>query len=116
MIIIQTIIITVALGLLIFVLGGRQTHTARAWKKIALCLLSIAMIVAVLFPGTTDKAANIVGVGRGADLLIYMITLAFIGYALNNYLHQQREKDSLYRLARKVALLDANERYQIIKK
>lgn len=116
MIIIQLIVVIVALGLVFFVLGGHQTHASRAWKKIALCLLAVAMVVAVLFPETTNKAAHIVGVGRGADLLLYTLALAFIGYALNNYIHQQREKDTVHRLARKVALLDANERYGISKK
>lgn len=116
MIVIQIIIIIIALGLIVFVLGGRQTYAARAWKKIALCLLAIAMIVAVLFPDITNQLAHFVGVGRGADLLLYALVLAFVVSALNNYLYHQREKDTVYRLARKVALLDANERYNIRKK
>lgn len=114
-IIIQGLVILTALGVIVFVLTGRQTYAARAWKKIALCLLAIAMVVAVLFPELTNQAAKFVGIGRGADLLLYILTLAFISYVLNNYLHQQREKDSVYRLARKIALLEANERYSITK-
>jgi hypothetical protein len=110
-IIIQLIII--AAGLLILTLGlnGRRTHVGKAWKKIGLILLVIAMMVAVLFPDTTNTLAHLVGVGRGADLLLYGLTLAFIAYALNSYLQQQSEKDSLVRLARKVAIMDANDRY-----
>lgn len=115
-IIIQAAVIVVAIASVFTVLGGRQTHAARAWKKIAFCLLAIAMVVAVLFPNSTNEAAGLVGVGRGADLLLYILTLAFIGYALNNYLHQQKEKDALYRLARKVALIDAAERYNLTPK
>lgn len=116
MIVIQIIIIIVALAIIVFVLGGRQTYVARAWKKIALCFLAIAMIVAVLFPDTTNQLAHFVGVGRGADLLLYVLVLAFVVSALNNYLYHQREKDTVYRIARKVALMDANERYNIRKK
>lgn len=112
-VIIQAIVISVALLLLFVVLGGRQTHASRAWKKIALSLLAAAMVIAVLFPDTTNEVAHLVGVGRGADLLLYMLTIAFITYALNVYIHQQKEKDALYRLARKVALLESNERYRI---
>jgi hypothetical protein len=100
---------------LFFGLGERRTHIGRAWKKIGLLLLVIAMVVAVLFPDTTNGLAHLVGVGRGADLLLYIVTLAFIAYVLNSYLHQQDEKDALYRLARKVAILEANERYSIKK-
>lgn len=112
----QLIVIAIALAILYFGLSGRRTYIARAWKKIGLCLLVVAMIVAVLFPDTTNSLAHLLGIGRGADLLLYGLTLAFIAYALNSYLRQQNEKDALYRLARRVALLDANERYKITKK
>ena len=115
-VIIQAAVIIAAIVVIFSVLGGKQTHAAKAWKKIAVCLLAIAMVVAVLFPEVTNSAAHAVGVGRGADLLLYVLTLAFISYVINNYLHQQREKDMFFRLARKVALLDATERYNIYKK
>lgn len=108
--IIQGVVIVVALSIVISVLAGRQTHAARAWKKVALCLLAFAMIIAVLFPDTTNVLAHAVGVGRGADLLLYLVTLAFIGYVVNNYVHQQKDKDVLYKLARKVALSEARLR------
>lgn len=112
-IVIQFIVIIVALIIVIIALGNRSTHSGKAWKKIALVLLSLTMIVAVLFPDITNKLANAVGVGRGADLLLYVTVVAFIFYALNNYLHQQDQRDALFRLARRVALVDANERYNI---
>lgn len=115
-ILIQVAIIIAAISLFLFVIAGRQTHAAKAWKKIALCLLAVAMVIAVLFPESTNVVANFVGVGRGADLLLYVLVIAFIVYAINNYIHQQRDRDALYRLARKVALIDAEKRYKIPKK
>ena len=109
----QIIVIAVAAALLIVGLSGRNTHAVKAWKKIGLCLLIIGMVVAVLSPDMTNRLAHVFGIGRGADLLLYAVTLAFITYALNNYLHQQGEKDALYRLARKVALLEASEKYKV---
>ena len=111
--IIQVVIIIVALWILTFGLRGRQTHVGRAWKKLALLFLVIAMVVAVLFPDSTNDLAHFVGVGRGADLLLYVVTLAFIMNVLNSYLQQQVEKDNLFRLARKLALFEAKERYKI---
>ena len=110
--IVQIVVISVALLLVANTLG-RQTYAARAWKKIALCLLAAAMIVAVIFPDLTNQIAHFAGVGRGADLLLYGLTVAFMTYALNDYLRGQRDRDALYRLARRVAILDANKRYDI---
>lgn len=111
----QIIVILIALMVLVVTLGRRSTHSGRAWKKIALVLLSFGMAIAVLFPEVTNITARFFGVGRGADLLLYATVIAFIGYVLNNYLNQQDDRDALYRLARKVAILEANERYDIRK-
>lgn len=112
----QLLIVAFATVFMLFVLGHRTSHSGRAWKKIGLMLLALAMIVTVLFPDVTNVVAHAVGIGRGADLLLYATVLAFITYAVNNYLKQQDQRDALYRLSRKVALMDANERYDIKKK
>lgn len=112
-IIMQTVVIVLAVVIASMALGRRTTHSGKAWKKIGLVLFATAMVVAVLFPNLTNDLAHLVGVGRGADLLLYITVLMFIFYALNGYLHQQDQRDALFRLARKIALIDANERYNI---
>jgi hypothetical protein len=112
----QIVVIVVALCILAIGLSSRTSSAGKAWKKVGLSLLVVAMITAVLLPDTINSLAHLVGVGRGADLLLYVLTLAFIAYALNNYLHQQTERDALYRLARRIAILEANTKYDIQKK
>ncbi len=115
-IIIQAIVIVLAVVIIFLSLGNRKTYSGKAWKKIGLILLALSMIIAVIFPDTTNDIAHLVGVGRGADLILYGTVIAFIFYALNNYLHQQDQRDITFRLARKIALVDAIERYKINKK
>lgn len=110
-IIFQLIVISIAILITVVTLGRRGSHSSKAWKKIALVALAVAMIITVLFPATINDVAHMMGVGRGADLLLYGTVTAFILYVLNNYLHQQEQQDTIYRLARKIAILDAKERY-----
>jgi hypothetical protein len=70
------------------------------------------MVIAVIFPNVTNRLAHIVGVGRGADLLLYTTVVAFIFYAVNSYLHRQDERYELHSLARKIALLEASAKYR----
>lgn len=109
---IQVVTIAAALLLAFYALNHRNTHSGKASKKIALILLALGMIIAVLFPDITTKVANMIGIGRGADLLLYSTVLVFIFYALNNYLKQQDQRDMLFRLARRLAILEARERYK----
>lgn len=114
--IIQIIISMAAVGVLFIALVGKQSHAARAWKKLVLMGLAFIMLIAVFFPATTTWLAKLVGVGRGVDLLVYILSMAFIGYVLNDYLRQQKDRDVVIRLARKVALLEANSRYGLREK
>lgn len=114
MILIQILVVLTAVMILYSVLSRVNSHSSRAWKKILLIFLAVAMVVAVLFPEITNKVANFMGVGRGADLLLYILTLGFIIYVLNSYIKNQDDQDKLFRLARKTALIEANEKYNIV--
>ena len=73
----------------------------------------IAMVVTVLFPHVTDILAKLVGVKDGGSLFVYGLALAFVASALNNYLEKQDDRDRLMRLARKIAIIEANTKYKI---
>lgn len=96
------------------ILNSRSSHSGKAWKKLSLILLAVVMATVVLFPDLTNQAARLVGVGRGADLLLYVTVVAFIGYALNAYLKQQDQRTILYTLARRQAVIEAVHKYRII--
>ena len=112
-VLIQILVIAAAVFVIVRTLGTRSSHSGKAWKKIGLLLLALAMIVAVLFPEATNITARAVGVGRGADLLLYATVVAFIAYVLNDYLKGQEHRDTEVRLGRKIAIIEANERYNI---
>lgn len=116
MIVIQLILIFSVVGILFFTLFGRQTSSKHAWKKIILVLLALLMILVIALPEIATELAHLLGVGRGADLLLYFVSIAFVWSILNGYLRQQRDRDTLYRLARKVALIEAFNKYKIDEK
>lgn len=50
------------------------------WGLIAWLLLWTAVIVATIVPWTTERLANLIGVGRGVDAIIYIsIIILFYG-------------------------------------
>lgn len=110
---IQTGLILVSILFLAKALSGRGTYAIKAWKKVLLLLLTMMMIVAILSPQLVTRIANLVGVGRGTDLLVYIIFATFLFYTLSQYVHAQDERDRIFRLARKVALVEAKARYKL---
>jgi hypothetical protein len=106
--IIKTILVIAILLLIVWFLSNRTTNQVKAWQKIGVILLTLAGIIAVISPDTSNRLAHNVGVGRGADLLLYLLTLAFIFMILNLYLKNKEEQRRIVTLARKVALLEAH--------
>lgn len=111
--IIKILLILLVLFIAFYILGRRNANSGRAWQKIGLVLLFLLMIIVVIFPDLMNKIANLIGVGRGADLLLYGTVIVLVFSILINYLKQQDQRDKTYRIARKLALLEALRRYNI---
>ena len=96
-------------AVLMFVFFLQRAHTARlqAFKRIGFMLFCLVAVIAVLYPNGMTWLANRVGVGRGTDLLLYILTVVFGFFALNTYLRFKDTERRLTRLARAMAIRDA---------
>jgi hypothetical protein len=63
--------------------------------------------MAVLFPEQTDKVANFVGVGRGVDLITYVIEVAVLFVLLHYYTKFVELQRQLTDVVRELAVLRA---------
>jgi small membrane protein len=57
--------------------GSRRAIDRVVWRAFV-CLALAAAAFSVVFPNALTWVANRVGVGRGADLLLYLVTVAFM--------------------------------------
>lgn len=64
-------------------------------------------VVAVMFPPLLTQVARWVGVGRGADLLLYGLTMTFLGFVAASYRRMRQMEQQLTVLARELALREA---------
>lgn len=96
-------------ALVLFTTFLRLAHTARlqAFKRIGFLLFCLFGVIAVLRPGVMTWLANRVGVGRGTDLLLYMLVVVFAFFSLNTYLRFKDTERRLTKLARAMAIRDA---------
>lgn len=113
MLLVQIMLIVVCLLIVAKLLSNRSTYAIKAWKKILLVFMAAVMVLAIIVPDAVTWVANQIGVGRGTDLLVYIMFAAFLFYVLGQYVRSQDERDRLYILARQVAIIDAKNRYNI---
>jgi len=71
-----------------------------SWTKSFRITIWLAAAVGILNPGLVTRFAHTIGIGRGADILIYVVTLTFIAttfYFYSRYLRLQRQITDLTR-------------------
>lgn len=103
---IQVLLMAGAFGLLLILLRRRTAVRTRAWKRLILVGLVCVAIITILRPEVTTKVANLVGVGRGADLLLYLLIAVFLYVVMGFYLKFKDVERQLTLLSRRQALAD----------
>lgn len=98
------IIIAVAAVVALRSLSGDRSL---AVKRLLAILLAAAALLAIVFPQALTWVANLLGIGRGADLLLYLFILATIVFALSAVRVRARQDARVTELARAVALMEA---------
>jgi hypothetical protein len=75
-------------------------------RLIAVVIFGVAM-AAILFPDLTTSVANLLGVGRGADLLIYIFVTGSIFAFILVGTRMKAMEESITRLVRQIAIGNA---------
>src|SRR4051812_37385282 len=109
MTIIKILLILAVVGLMIFLLRRHGTSRGSAYLKIGMAVFLAFAAYAVIRPEDVTWVAMQLGVGRGADLLLYALVVGFGFFAISTYL-RFKELDLKYaRLARAVAINEAEQ-------
>lgn len=114
MIIAQTILLLSVLFISIYFLRYRKTSKTKAFRKITVLLFMATAIIAILFPEFLTTIAHRIGIGRGTDLVLYVFVLTTIFQIFSASLKQRHDQIQLHKLARKVAIIEASQKYKNI--
>lgn len=109
MTIVFQILAVVVIGVAGFFLlrGGGARH--QAIRRVFMLIFIAAAGSSVFFPQVWTWMANLVGIGRGTDLLLYFLVLIFIGFAATTYRRFRQIDAEITHLARALALLTAEK-------
>ena len=72
-------------------------------------LIWLVASIAILSPELTMRVAAFLGIGRGADLVLYLLAIAFLIAIFYIYQRFQRLESTITQLVRKIALMEASE-------
>lgn len=102
-VIIQLILIAVVVVVTARLFRSRGAR-AEAVRRIGLLLFAGLAVLSILFPAAWTEIANLVGVGRGTDLILYGLVIAFLSSTVTSYLRFRDLEARYTKLARSMAL------------
>jgi hypothetical protein len=97
----------IAFGILFYRRPGAGSHLAV--RRVVGLLVVVAGVLAVLFPLAVTAVANAVGVGRGTDLVLYVLVMVFLFTSVSLYQRVSTLDEQITELTRHVALLTPRE-------
>jgi small membrane protein len=103
MVLIQVLLIIVVILVVARLFRSRGAR-AQAIRRIGLVVFAGFAAVSILFPDVWSSVARVVGVGRGTDLVLYALVVAFLSFMATTYLRFRELETNYTRLARRIAL------------
>ena len=75
--------------------------------RLSIALLSLGGLVVVWAPELSTRIANLLGIGRGADLISYIWIVMSLILAINVHIRLRLESERVTQLAREIAIINA---------
>jgi len=105
-VLIQLVLIGVVIFIAARLLRSRGARP-QALRRLGLMLFAALAVWSILVPGVWNHIAKLVGVGRGTDMVLYALVVAFLSFTLTTYLRFRDLETRYTTLARRLALDEA---------
>jgi hypothetical protein len=91
----------------LYLLKAKRSPNQQAIRRLFIVVGLFAGLIAALFPEYTNAFAGFLGIGRGADLLLYSFVVFALFYAVYQYRRQLWQEKVTTDLARALTLTRA---------
>ena len=107
---IQILLIIVVVAVVARLFRSRGARS-QAIRRLGLLLFAAFAVVSILFPSVWNGIARLVGVGRGTDMVLYALVVAFLSFTVTTYMRFRDFETRYTKLARRLALDEAQRDY-----
>ena len=97
---------------IVIVVGGavllrsQSDHRNQAIRRLLVLGVAVLAVISVTAPALVTRVGEVLGVGRGTDLLLYALAVTFFGYTVTSYRRNRQLEEQLTVLARSIALAE----------
>jgi hypothetical protein len=104
-VIVKLLLIGSVLAILAWVIRARPSNQRLALTRMASIAVAACWVLAVINPDGVTWIANRIGVGRGTDLVLYVLVVVFTVSSVAQYQRLRRLDDRIAELTRMQAIL-----------
>ncbi|QEO13562.1 DUF2304 domain-containing protein [Agromyces intestinalis] len=104
---IQVLLVAGVILVAVFLARPTGSDSHLALRRLFMFAFVVAAIASILFPQWLSWVANLIGVGRGADLLLYALVIAFLVFVATTYRRNVTMNRRFTLLAREITLARA---------
>ena len=105
-VLIQLVLIVTVVVVAARLLRGRGART-QAVRRLGLVVFAALAAWSILYPSVVTRFARLVGVGRGTDMVLYALVVAFLSFTLTTFVRFHDFETRYTKLARRLALDEA---------
>lgn len=113
---IKLLIVAILLIATYFIMKPVKSAQHLAMRRLSMMIFVAFAVIAALFPALLSRVAVFLGIGRGTDLLLYGLTLAFFSTLVTAYRRDAAVERKLTQLSRTIALATVRDGEQTTNK
>jgi hypothetical protein len=106
-VVVQIVLVAAVIIGTLALMRGAENARHQALRRILLAAFAVIAAFSVFFPGVLTRAANILGIGRGTDLVLYGLIVCFLIFMASTFQRARQLEGRLTKLARRIALDEA---------
>jgi hypothetical protein len=104
---IKVLLILSFIGLFVWAFRNRARVGLRAGARVFAVGLTAVAVISILLPGLLQRLADLVGVTRGTDLLLYVLVVVFVSTTVGSYFRFRELERRMAEVVRADAIRDA---------
>ncbi|GAA1352275.1 DUF2304 domain-containing protein [Falsarthrobacter nasiphocae] len=108
-IVVQILLVLGVIFLSFVLMRGSANARHMAVRRMMTMFFALAAIVSIFWPALLQRIANLVGVGRGTDLVLYAFIVTLLIFMATTYQRFRVQEVALTKLARTIALKEADK-------
>ena len=99
------IFLIAAVVISMFIIWRQDDSQRQAISKLFISAFTVFAVIVIIIPSWSSKVASLVGIHRGADLLLYCLVIVVLSMLANNSLRRHRRQVKEAKLVRQIVLL-----------